>query len=272
MRSPSDPLTLVGAGRMGTALLAGWAAQGIVGAGTVVIEPAPADALSAFCAGNGLRLNPETLPAPASLLVLAIKPQMLDEAAPLLARLAGPQTLVVSILAGKSLDDLGARMPAARAFVRAMPNTPAAIGRGISGLVASAPTTGAQREVAQRLLEAVGEAVWLADEGQMDAVTALSGSGPAYLFLFAEALARAGEAVGLPADIAARLARRTVEGAAFLLEASPALTPMELRKDVTSPGGTTAAALDVLTAADGLAPLLERAVAAAAHRGRELRG
>lgn len=266
------PLMLVGAGRMGTALLSGWSQQGVAGPHTIVIEPTPSDDLKTFCAGNGIALNPPAPPGEAGILVLAVKPQMLDAVAPRVAPHVGPQTLLLSILAGKSIGDIEARFPRAQAIVRAMPNTPAAIGRGISGLVASAATTSAQRDVAGRLLEAVGETVWVPNEGLMDAVTAVSGSGPAYLFLFAEALAEAARAAGLPDDLAARLARATVTGSAALLSQSPRADPASLRRDVTSPGGTTAAALAVLMAEDGLGPLLERAVAAAVARGRELAG
>ena len=257
---------------MGTALLSGWAAQGIAGSGTIVHEPMPSPDLVAFCSGNGVSLNPPDEPRPAGILVLAVKPQMLDAVVPLIAPLAGPQTLVVSILAGKSIADLSARLPAAQSIVRAMPNTPAAIGRGISGLVASGATTGAQRDVAQRLLEAVGEVVWIPNESLMDAVTAVSGSGPGYLFFFTEALAAAATAAGLPEDLAQRLARVTVQGSGALMAASPDTAPALLRQAVTSPGGTTAAALDVLMGEEGLPGVLRRAVAAAVRRSRELAG
>jgi pyrroline-5-carboxylate reductase len=265
------PITLVGAGRMGLALLAGWAARGLAGPGTRILEPAPSPALEALCRQHGMALNPPDRHA-AGTLVLAIKPQSLDAAAPLLGDLAGPDTLVVSILAGKSIADLAQRMPLAKAIVRAMPNTPAAIGRGMTGLVANAGTTPGQRATAQALLESVGEAVWIPDESLMDVVTAVSGSGPAYVFLFAEVLAAAGRACGLPEDLAMKLARGTVEGAAALMAASPDVAAATLRENVTSPGGTTAAALGVLMAQEGLSPLVERAVAAATTRGRELSG
>lgn len=271
MSSVLAALTLVGAGRMGGALLRGWLANGFAGAGTIVIEPTPTPDLASLCATHGLSLNPVAA-KPANTLVLAIKPQALDAAAPMLAALTDADTLLVSILAGKSIADLSARVPKVRAIVRAMPNTPAAIGQGISGLVANDATATAQRAFAQALLEAVGETLWVPNEGLMDAVTAVSGSGPAYLFLLAETLAEAARAAGLPDDLAARLARKTVEGAAALMAGTPELTPATLRGNVTSPGGTTAAALGVLMADDALASLMRRAVAAAVRRGQELAG
>ena len=272
MTHRADGLVLFGAGRMGLALLSGWAANGLAGRGTVVVEPSPSPDLLALCEARGFALNPRSSGPNAQCLVLAVKPQALDGVVAAVSPYAGADTLVVSILAGKSIADLAARLPAARAVVRAMPNTPAAIGRGISGLVASAATTPAQQATAQTLLAAVGTTVWLADEAQMDAVTAVSGSGPAYVFLLAEALEEAGRAAGLPADVAARLARKTVEGAAALMETEGAIAPAKLRENVTSPGGTTAAALSVLMAADGLPTLMRRAVDAAVRRGRELAG
>ena len=257
---------------MGTALLAGWAGQGIAGRSTAVIEPMPSPALIDVCRKHNIRLNPDGLNRPAGVLVLAVKPQMLDAVSGTLSVLAGPATLVVSILAGKSLGDLASRLPGVTGIVRAMPNTPAAIGRGISGLVASPATLPPQREFAQRLLEAVGEAVWLPDEAHMDAVTAVSGSGPAYLFLFAEKLAEAARSAGLPPDLAGRLARKTIEGAAALMEAEPETSPAVLRENVTSPGGTTAAALAIFAEQDAFGTLMQQAVAAAVARGKELAG
>lgn len=266
-------LVLVGAGRMGAAMLSGWLSMGLAGRAISIFEPAPHDDLIATCSASGIALNP----APASVaapevLVLAIKPQMLDAAGPDLAGLIDTETLVLSILAGKRIEDLAARLPAAKSIVRAMPNTPAAIGRGISGVAASAAVTARQKSLASALLEAVGQVEWLDDESLIDAVTAVSGSGPAYVFYLAECLARAGEAAGLPRDLAMRLARATVEGSGELMHRTPALAPSTLRENVTSPGGTTAAALSVLMAADGLDPLMTTAVAAALRRAGELSG
>jgi pyrroline-5-carboxylate reductase len=189
---------------------------------------------------------------------------------PTLAKAAGPETVVVSIAAGQTLASFERHLPKGAAVVRAMPNTPAAIGRGITGAVANAHTTAAQKEICESLLGAVGEVVWVPDEGLIDAVTAVSGSGPAYVFLLAEALAAAGVAAGLDEATAKQLARATVSGAGELLHQSDS-DPATLRQNVTSPGGTTAAALAVLMQeGDGLRELMRKAVLAAQKRGREL--
>jgi pyrroline-5-carboxylate reductase len=261
-------VVLVGAGKMGSALLEGWLGLGVNPAGVTVIEPQPTAEVTALTA-RGLRLNPAASPSPADAVVIAVKPQTAPEA------LAGiriaPGAVVISIMAGRTVGFLEAALPAGTAIVRAMPNTPAAIGRGITVAVPNARVTPAQRDLAHRLLAATGAVEWVDDEGLMDAVTAVSGSGPAYIFLLAESLARAGEAAGLPSALAANLARATVAGAGELLHRSP-LGPATLRHNVTSPGGTTAAALEVLMSADGLDPLMERAIAAATRRSRELAG
>ncbi|MGY2050351.1 pyrroline-5-carboxylate reductase [Methylobacterium sp. JK268] len=263
-------LILVGAGKMGGAMLEGWLAGGLDGSRIAVVDPGASPDLAALCAARGIALNPSD-PAPPEALVLAIKPQGLEAAAPAVAPLAGPDTLVVSVLAGKTVANLRARLPQARAFVRAMPNLPASIGKGATGAAASPETSPRQRRVADALLSGIGIVEWLDDEALIDAVTALSGSGPAYVFLLAEALAAAGDAAGLPPGVAARLARQTVAGAGALLAESP-LDPATLRRNVTSPGGTTAAALEVLMAEGGLAALLRDAVAAAKTRSAELSG
>jgi pyrroline-5-carboxylate reductase len=259
---------------MGFALLEGLAAQGSSRGSITVIEPHPGQRVSEFCRERGFGLAPvaDAKTAPPDVLILAIKPQMLAAAAPALQTLAGPQTMLLSILAGKRVADLSARFPTARAIVRAMPNTPAAIGRGVTGAFANPATSAAQRDRAAALLGSVGEVVWVEDEALIDAVTAVSGSGPAYVFLLAECLAAAGVASGLPEDLAARLARATVAGAGELLYRTPELSPQALRENVTSPGGTTAAALEVLMGKDGMASVLERAVAAAKKRSEELSG
>ena len=268
-RMPAS-LVLAGAGKMGGAMLAGWLEAGLDPRATTIIDPVPARPIVDLCARHGIRLNPAE-PEPAAVLVLAIKPQGLEAAAPGLDRLVGPDTLLVSILAGKTIADLRTRLPRARAVVRAMPNLPASIGRGATGACANAEVTPAQRDAADALFAANGTVAWLADEAQIDAVTAVSGSGPAYVFLLVEALADAGIAEGLEPSVAQALARATVSGAGALLEASPE-EAAELRRNVTSPGGTTAAALDVLMRPDGLAPLLREAVAAARRRAAELAG
>lgn len=265
-------LLLLGAGRMGGAMLQGWLRRGLVPDQVSVIDPYPSEWMHEL-AGQGVRINPDPASeAPADVIVLAVKPQLLDEAAPALAAAATARTLVLSVVAGKTIADLTARAPAARAFVRAMPNTPAAVRRGITACVASAAASGTDRAVATALLEAVGRVEWLDREDLIDAVTAVSGSGPAYVFLLAECLAQAGAEVGLPPDLALRLARATVEGAGELMFQEAATAPEQLRRNVTSPGGTTAAALEVLMSAEGLRPLLTRAVQAAERRARELAG
>ena len=264
-------LALVGAGKMGGAMLEGWLALGLDPRNVVVIEPQPSPEMIAL-SQKGIALNP---PAGAvsniATIVLAVKPQVASEVMSSVAASVGPGTLVLSIMAGKTLGFLQAAMPKA-AIVRAMPNTPAAIGRGITVAVPNAAVTVEQKQRAHDLLAASGAVEWISDESLMDAVTAVSGSGPAYVFLLAEALARAGVAAGLPEGLAATLARETVAGAGELLHRSP-LDAETLRKNVTSPAGTTAAALDVLMHNDGgLDPLMREAVAAATKRSRELAG
>ncbi|MBB2963413.1 pyrroline-5-carboxylate reductase [Methylobacterium sp. R2-1] len=264
------PLVLAGAGKMGAALLRGWLAGGLDPAAVTVIDPQPSPEIAVLCAERGLRLNPDAA-SPAGALVLGIKPQVLDAAAPALGAWIGPDTLVVSILAGKTIADLKRRLPAARAVVRVMPNLPASIGRGATGAVGS-PEVGPQaRAAAERLLARSGLVAWLDDEALIDAVTAVSGSGPAYVFLLAEALAEAGVAAGLPPELSEQLARATVAGAGALLDAD-AREAGQLRRDVTSPGGTTAAALAVLMREGALPDLMREAVGAAKRRAGELSG
>jgi pyrroline-5-carboxylate reductase len=261
---------LVGAGKMGGAMLEGWMALGLEPDHIAVIEPQPAPEIAALTA-RGLRLNPlaDTLGS-ADAIVIAVKPQNAPKVLPILAPFVGPATVVLSIMAGRTLQFLGQAFPDA-ALVRAMPNTPAAIGRGITVAVANARVAADQHTLVHGLLSAVGAVEWVDDEALMDAVTALSGSGPAYVFLLAEAMAKAGIAAGLPPALAATLARATVAGSGELLHRSP-LEAAGLRQNVTSPGGTTAAALEVLMAKDGLDPLIRKAIAAAAKRSRELAG
>lgn len=267
-----NSLVLMGAGKMGGAMLEGWLHAGLTGAALTVLDPNADEALGALASRHGFRLNPPLAGiTPPDVLVLGIKPQMLDAAAPALAGLAGPGTLVISILAGKTIANLEARAPGARAFVRAMPNLPASVQRGVTGVAASAAVTQAQRAMTTALLSGIGQVEWVPGEEFIDAVTAVSGSGPAYVFFLVECLTEAGIAAGLPADVASRLARGTIEGAGELLHRSP-LDPAILRQNVTSPGGTTAAALDVLMAENGMRPLMRRAVAAARQRAAELSG
>ncbi len=270
LRGFSGLLVLVGAGKMGSALLEGWLRLGLDPKNVAVIEP-QVPAHITVLAQHGLQLNPnpQTLKKVAAI-VLAVKPQVAPQAIPPLAPLVSSATVVVSIMAGRTLKFLADALPKSCAMVRAMPNTPAAIGRGITVAV-PLHANDAQRALADRLLSATGMVEWTDDETLMDAVTAVSGSGPAYVFLLAEALTQAGIAAGLPPELAAKLARETVAGAGELLHQS-ALDAAVLRENVTSPGGTPAAALAVLMGQGGLAQLMEKAVAAATARSRELAG
>jgi pyrroline-5-carboxylate reductase len=267
--SKAGTLVLVGCGHMGSAMLRGWLTSGAAQR-FLVVEPAGAPAALADAAGVTYYRDAEELPQTAvpDAIVLAVKPQVVDQSLPPYRRWAQPQTLFLSIVAGKTIAGLCRHLGDA-ALVRAMPNTPAAIGRAITVACASPQVRPEQRQLCDALLAAIGESTWVEHEALMDAVTAVSGSGPAYVFLLIEALAAAGEKAGLPTELALRLARETVAGAGELARLS-AESPGKLRENVTSPGGTTRAALDVLMGPDGLARLLERAVAAATVRSREL--
>jgi pyrroline-5-carboxylate reductase len=258
-------IALAGAGKMGGAMLTGWLAGGLDANRVTMLEPFPSDEIKALAA-KGVRLNPKDA-GTVDTLVVAVKPQTFPEAGPALKPLVGPSTLVVSIMAGTTTAAL--EKVCGGMVVRAMPNTPAAIGRGITVAAPAKNVSGAQRATADALLRATGSVEWVDDEALMDAVTAVSGSGPAYVFLLAEELARAGVEAGLPAELATRLARETVAGSGELLHRSD-LPSATLRQNVTSPGGTTAAALEVLMAKDGLQPLMIRAIAAATKRSKEL--
>jgi pyrroline-5-carboxylate reductase len=270
LRGFTGLIALVGAGNMGGALLNGWLRLGLDPRQLAVLEPQPQPQL-ADLVNRGLRLNPDpAMLRQADVVVLAIKPQAAGEALGALAPNISSSALIISIMAGRTLRFLAATFPQTKALVRAMPNLPAAIGRGITVAVA-ANIDAAQQQLAQTLLGATGAMEWVEDESLMDAVTALSGSGPAYIFLLAEALAQAGAAVGLPAKLADKLARETVAGAGELLHRS-GQDAAALRQNVTSPGGTTAAALAVLMRPNGLVQLMSEAIAAATARSRELAG
>lgn len=260
-----EGLVLLGCGKMGTALLSGWLAAGLPPTSVWVLEPHPTDWLQA----SGVHVNQGIPPAPAVAL-LAVKPQMMGAALPSLQALGNGKTLVVSIAAGTSIATFEQVFGPATPIVRTMPNTPAMVGRGITGIVGNAHAGAADLALAEALMLAVGQVVRLDAEAQIDAVTAVSGSGPAYVFHLIEAMARAGEAEGLSPEVAMKLARATVCGAGELAHRSPD-TAAQLRINVTSPGGTTAAALaHLMDPVTGLTPLMQRAVAAAAERGREL--
>ena len=268
-------LLLLGAGRMGSAMLGGWLASGLPAERIIVLDPAPSEDIRRLVNDAGAVLNPpaEEL-GDISVLVAAVKPQVMDEAlseiAPALS--AGGTPLILSIAAGRTIASFKRHFGEDAPVIRAMPNTPAAIGEGITGFAASPEVSEAQKDMARALLAALGEVVEVADETLIDAVTAVSGSGPAYVFLLTECLAEAGARQGLPRELAARLAQATVSGAGALLKASEE-EPAALRRAVTSPGGTTAAALEVLMDdRQGLCRLMDRAVAAAVRRSRELAG
>jgi pyrroline-5-carboxylate reductase len=263
-------IILVGAGKMGGAMAAGWLEAGLEATSLAIVEPNPSQEIETLAA-RGAAVNPAD-PAPPDVLVLAVKPQSLDAAAPRLVSLVGGKTLVLSILAGKTIANLKSRLPGAGAIVRAMPNTPAAIGRGVTAAFAGPEATDRQRGWCESLLGAIGALYWLKDEAEINAVTATSGGGPAYVFALAEALAAAAERLGLQPELAMNLARGTVEGAGELLRRERGTAPAVLRRNVTSPGGTTEAALAVLQGEGGLEDLIARATAAACAKAAEIAG
>ena len=260
--SGDAPIWLIGCGNMGGALLRRWLAEGL--GPVTVIDPAARDVPD----GVTVLQRPPAEGKP-DIVVLAVKPQAWAQAVLPLAGRLGPMTLVISVMAGVRTDDLARLFPGA-GVVRAMPNTPAAVGQGATALFTRDGDI--VQGAAEALFQPVGQTIWLTDETQFDAVTAVSGSGPAYVFLLAESLARAGEAAGLPADLAARLARATIEGSGELMRLSPDVAPSKLRENVTSPGGTTAAALGVLMGEEGLDRPMKDAVLAALRRAGELSG
>ncbi len=272
--SGNPKILLVGGGKMGGAMLRGWLARGTAPADVAVVEPFE-DAARALADDTGVAVvaGHDDLPAGfvADVVVFAVKPQGMDDIVPAYKPVAETGAAMLSIAAGRTIGYFEGQLGTGAAIVRTMPNTPAAVGRGITAACANTNVSDAQRAVCQNLLEAVGEAVWVEDESLIDAVTAVSGSGPAYVFHLIECMAKAGEEQGLPADIAERLARATVSGSGELARLSDEPASV-LRQNVTSPGGTTAAALEVLMADDGLPALMSRAIAAATRRSRELAG
>ncbi len=265
-------LILIGAGKMGGAMMEGWLSTGMRPQGITILDPQITGEALSTARAMRMQVNPPLGHIPeAEVVVLAVKPQTLDAVAPILKAVIKPGALVISILAGKTIADLAARMGGHAAIVRAMPNLPASVRRGVTAAVATSAVTSAQKAMADTLLKGVGKVEWLTGEGLIDAVTAVSGSGPAYVFHMVEALAMAGVSAGLPTDLAERLARATIEGAGEMLFKSD-LPPAVLRQNVTSPGGTTAAGLAELTAENGLMPLMRRTVAAAKRRAEELSG
>ena len=271
MLSARPRVLLLGAGRIGSALLEGWLRQNALEGPPVVLEPTPTAALRAYAKSGQVRHNPWPGANTPDIAVVAVKPQSFDAGFNTLAPFLSPTTAILSVAAGKTIGFIAGSLGTDRPVVRAMPNTPAAIGKGMTVACASPLVDEKLKAQCTRLLEAVGSVEWVEDEKLMDAVTALSGSGPAYVFYLAECLAAAGVEEGLAPQLAAKLARATVMGSGALLEARQD-PPSALRSEVTSPGGTTEAALKVLTAKDGLEPLLKRALKAAAERGRALAG
>lgn len=259
-------LVVLGCGKMGSALLAGWLVRGLEATSVCVIDPAPSD----WLVRQGVRLN-DDLPESPAVVIIAVKPQIMAEALPRIAGFGGGDTLVLSVAAGTPILRYEEAFGPGTPVIRAMPNTPAAIGHGISAIIGNAAATPAHLALAESLMGVVGQVVRLENESQIDAVTAVSGSGPAYVFHMVEALAAAAEREGLPPALATRLARATVSGAGRLLDARTEDTPATLRRNVTSPGGTTEAALEVLMdEASGLGSLMARAVRRARERSEEL--
>jgi pyrroline-5-carboxylate reductase len=262
-------IVLVGAGNMGGAMLSGWLKNGVPGASVTVVDPSPSEAMRAMMSDAGathVTALPEA--ASADILFLAVKPQLMDAVLPPLKPLVGDATVIVSVAAGKTLSSMQSHLGDG-AMVRAMPNTPAMIGRGVTGAYANDKVSASQRDAVHALLKVSGPVEWVSSEADIDAVTAVSGSGPAYVFYLVECMAEAGRKAGLPADLAMRLARETVSGAGELLHQATE-DASRLRQNVTSPGGTTAAALSVLMADDGMQPLFDKAIEAARSRAEEL--
>jgi pyrroline-5-carboxylate reductase len=259
---------LVGCGKMGSAMLHGWLGAGLAPANAFVVEPGPTAGVPR---GVTWVFKAEELPADLhpDVVVLAVKPQMMDAAAPAFRPLVGKGALVLSVAAGKTIGAYESYFGAATPVVRAMPNTPAAVGRGASVLIANGHVSQAQRQLAEQMLAAVGTVDWITDEALMHVVTAMSGGGPAYVFLLIETLAASGAKLGLPADLAMRLARTTVSGSGELARLAPE-PAAQLRQNVTSPNGTTQEALAVLMAEGGMQDLFDKAIAAAARRSVEL--
>ena len=259
-------LVLLGCGKMGSAMLAGWLKRGLPPQSVWVIDPKPSDWLQS----TGVTLNGD-LPKQPAIVLIAVKPQMMGDALPAIAAMGGGKTLFVSVAAGTPISAFEAALGDDSPIIRAMPNTPAAVGRGITAIIGNAHATPAHLDTAEELLTAVGQVVRLDSEDQMDAVTGVSGSGPAYVFHMIECLARAGEAQGLSPALAMQLAQATVAGAGALAEEAEE-TPDQLRVNVTSPNGTTQAGLEVLMDEEtGLPPLMKKTVAAATDRSKELR-
>jgi pyrroline-5-carboxylate reductase len=265
-------LVLIGAGKMGGAMMQGWLEAGVPPGQIVVLDPGPPPEVAELISANGIRHNPPVDDLEdVSVVLAAVKPQIMDDVLSGLSGLKRHKPLVLSIAAGKTIASFEAHFGADAAVIRSIPNTPSAVGRGITAITANGNVSEVQMALAEGLLASIGEVVRVADEGLIDAATAVSGSGPAYVFYMTECLAAAGVKAGLPGDVAMQLARATVAGAGELMRQS-GIEASTLRENVTSPNGTTYAALQVLMADDGLQPLMEKAVAAAKKRSAELAG
>lgn len=263
-------LVLVGAGKMGGAMLEGWLKGGAEASRIVALDPSPPPEVRALLERSGVRLNPEVASIlDAEVVIMAVKPQLMEDVLPGVVPLKAAKPLILSVAAGKTIASFERHFGADAAVIRTIPNTPAAVGRGITAMAANANVSPAQLALARSLLAAVGEVVTVENEAMIDAVTAVSGSGPAYVFYLTECLAAAGEKAGLPKDLAMQLARATVSGAGELMRQS-GIEAATLRQNVTSPKGTTYAALQVLMAENGMQPLFDAAIEAATKRSREL--
>jgi pyrroline-5-carboxylate reductase len=270
--SLTGKLVLIGAGKMGGAMLDGWLKAGVLASQIVAIDPAPPAEVKALLDANGIAHNPPVASlSNVEVVLVAVKPQIMDRVLQPLRGLAASSPLILSVVAGKTIASLAKHFGENAAIIRTIPNTPAAIGRGITAMAANAHVSAAQNALAEQLLASIGEVVRVPAEEQIDWVTAVSGSGPAYVFYLTECLAAAGEKIGLAPSLAMQLARATVSGSGELMRQS-GIEAETLRKNVTSPNGTTYAALQVLMADDGMKPLMEKAIAAAAHRSKELAG
>ena len=263
-------LVLVGAGKMGGAMLEGWLKSDADPARIVAFDPAPPAEVKSTLEAKGVRLNPRISDiTDTEVIIIAVKPQVMEDVLPGIVPLKTSKPLILSVAAGKTIASYERHFGADAAVIRSIPNTPAAVGRGITAMASNPNVSASQMELARQLLSAVGEVVTVDDEALIDAVTAVSGSGPAYVFYLTECLAAAGEKVGLPAGLAMQLARATVAGSGELMRQS-GIEAATLRHNVTSPKGTTYAALQVLMADDGMQPLFDKAIDAATRRSREL--
>lgn len=275
--SSLTPVLAIGAGKMGGAILSAWLepsgdSEGLDPAQLFVEDPgAPEDIVEQLSKYDVVPIAKHELPEPPKLVMVGVKPQIMDGVLKDLALRISGETLVYSIAAGKTLSDIAKNLPAGTAIVRAMPNTPVLVQNGMTALIANEHVSEEQKKALNDLVAGTGTVAWLDDESQMDAVTAVSGSGPAYLFWLAECLVKAGVAQGLSSELATTLAKATIDGAGSML-ASFDTPPSQLRENVTSKGGTTAAALEVLMSDEGLAPLIDAAIEAAAKRSKELSG